>query len=54
MDPMTLQDPSNGSLEGPQEFFTEAKFEKIDLVFLITSLSLAVKKKSMQTHADNY
>ena len=54
MDPRTLRDPSNGSLEGPQEFFTKAKFEKNDLVFLITSISLLVKEKYMQTHADHY
>ena len=53
MDPMTLQDPSNGSLEGPQEFFTKAKFEKHDLVFMITFISLSVKEKYMQTHADH-
>ena len=27
---------------------------KIDLVFMITSFSLSVEEKSMQTHADHY
>ena len=37
----------------PKKVLLKQKF-KIDLVFLITSFSLSVKEKSMQTHADHY
>ena len=37
----------------PKKVLLKQKF-KIDLVFLITSFSLAVEEKSMQTHADHY
>ena len=37
----------------PKKVLLKQKF-KIDLVFLISSFSLSVKGKSMQTHADHY